>query len=325
MKRRGKKLVVMIPCFNEEKTLPLVIKSIPRRIPRVSRIDILVINDGSTDKTGRIAKQMKVHLLTHVVNKGLGFSFRDGIEKALRLGADIIVNIDGDMQFDPRDIPKIISPITKLGANVATATRYKEYLDYNLKNRGLKNLGNKFFTGLINKITGKHFSDVSCGFRAYSREAAMKLQLFGHFTYTHEAFLDLVHKGFAIIEVPVKVEPNRLYGKSRISRNLVSYGYSALKIVVRGFRDHRPLDFFGTLGLFVISSGLIFGIILLYHWVTTGSVSPFKTYGFIGGFLIAIGFLVLVVALIADMIGRVRDLTEEIVYYLRDQSYSNKK
>lgn len=315
----------MIPCYNEEKTIAQVINGIPKKIPGISKIEVLVINDGSTDDTARIAKKMKAHLVSHVVNKGLGITFRDGIENTLRLGADIIVNIDGDMQFDPGDITKLVQPIVKNGANAVTATRYKEYLDYNLKGRRLKNIGNKLFAWLISKITGKNFSDVSCGFRAYSREAAMKLQLFGHFTYTHETFLDLVHKGFVPIEVPVKVRPNRAYGKSKISRNLVEYGYSAIKIVVRSFRDHRPLDFFGTLGLFVVSIGLVFGIVFLYHWITTGSASPYKTYGFIGGFLVAIGFLVLVVALLADMIGRVRDLTEEIVYHLRAQNYSTKE
>ncbi len=324
MRQKGKKLIVMIPCFNEEKTLPLVIQGIPKKIPGIAKIETLVIDDGSTDKSKQIAQKIADYLVVHVVNKGLGQTFRDGIENALKLQADIIVNIDGDMQFDPKDIPQLVEPIINMGANVVTATRYKKYLKYNLKGRGIKNLGNNFFTWLINKITSQKFSDVSCGFRAYSRVAAMKLQLFGHFTYTQETFLDLVHKGFIPIEVPIKVRPMRIAGKSKISRSLLSYGYSALKIVVRGFRDHRPLDFFGSLGLAVIFLGTILLAVLLVHWLHTGSFTPYKSFGFVGGFLFAIGFIVIVLALIADMMGRIKDLEEEILYHLKEGNYRKK-
>lgn len=321
MRQKGKKLIVMIPCFNEEKTLSMVIQSIPKVIPGISKIETLVIDDGSTDRSGEIAKKIANYSVTHVVNKGLGQSFRNGIEKALSLGADIIVNIDGDMQFNPQDIPQLVEPIISKGANVVTATRYQKYLQHNLRGRGVKNFGNKFFTWLINKITGQKLTDVSCGFRAYSRVAAMKLQLFGHFTYTHETFLDLVHKGYIPIEVPVKVRPKRLAGKSKVSSGLINYGNSALKIIVRGFRDHRPLDFFGSLGLAVIFLGTILLAVLLVHWLSTGSFTPYKSFGFVGGFLFAIGFIILVLALMADMMGRIKDLQEEILYHLKERNY----
>jgi len=311
----------MIPCYNEEKTLELVIKNIPKKIAGITKIETLVINDGSIDRSGKIAKKIADHLFVHVVRKGLGQTFKDGIEKALSLGADIIINIDGNMQFDPQDIPRLIEPIIKRGANVVTATRYQKYLRYNTRGRGIKNFGNKFFTWLINKITGQKFTDVSCGFRAYSRIAAMKLQLFGHFTYTHESVLDLVHKGFVPIEVPVKVRPQRLSGRSKISGNLVSYGFSALRVIFRGFRDHRPLDFFGSLGLATVFIGSLLLVFILVHWLITGSFTPYKSFGFAGGFLFAIGIVILVLALIADMMGRVKDLEEEILYHLKESNY----
>lgn len=139
----------MIPCLNEEASIGEVIKQIPKRIPKIAKINILVIDDGSTDKSPKVAKKHGAYVLSHPVNKGLGFTFRDGIEKALSLGADIIVNIDGDLQFDPQDIPKLIKPITDGHYNFVTATRYQKYLKYNAKGRGIKNWGNKFFARLI--------------------------------------------------------------------------------------------------------------------------------------------------------------------------------
>ena len=314
---RPKTLVVMIPCLNEEASIGEVIKQIPKKIPKIAKVKILVINDGSTDKSVEIAKKHGAHILSHPIHRGLGVTFRDGIERALRLGADIIVNIDGDLQFNPKDIKKMVKPITDQHYNFVTATRYVKYLKYNSKGRGIKNWGNKFFAKLIWRITGEKYTDVSCGFRAYSRQAAQKLSLFGHFTYTHETFLDLIHKGYKAYEVPIKVRPNREKGKSNISGNLYKYGISALKIIVRGFRDHQPLKFFGILSLITFFIGFIVILHFTIHWSITGSMSPFKSYAIGGAFLVVISFLLFVLALLADMIGRVKDLEEDIVYRLR--------
>jgi len=313
----SRKLIVMIPCLNEAKTLPLVINSIPKTIAGIDTIEVLVVNDGSQDKSVEVAKKLNAHVLSHKINKGLGQTFRDGIEAALNLGADIIVNIDGDNQFNSADIAKLVKPIVDNEADFVTATRYKEFLDYNLAGRGIKNFGNKLFTSIINRITRSNFTDVSCGFRAYSREVAQKLQLFGHFTYTHETFLDIAHKKFVIVEIPVKVAPKRQNGKSHISGNLVKYGYSAVKIIVRGFRDHEPLRFFGYLGFLIMLFGVLFGALLILWYSISGSFTPYKTLGFVSGFLLAFGFLIVVLGLIADMLGRIRDIEEEILYRVK--------
>ena len=319
------KLVIIAPCFNEEKTLPGVLRAIPQKIPGITKIQTIVIDDGSTDKTASVAKRCKAIVISHKKNQGLGYAFKTGLSKALALNADIIVNIDGDGQFNPLDIPKLIKPILKGHADVVTATRYKNHLKHNLKNRRLKNFGNKFFTFLINKLTGSNFTDVSCGFRAYTREAALKLTLFGHFTYTHEVFKDLIRKNFTIMEVPMKIKPNRKKGSSKISGKLFNYGYSALKIIFRSFRDHKPLDFFGIPGLLIIALGLCFNLVFFIGWITTQQTTPFKTYGMIGGFLDIIGFLVMILALVADMIGRVKDLEEEILYQIKKNSFVRKR
>jgi len=314
----------MIPCYNEEKTLPLVVKEFPKKIEGINKIEVLVINDGSKDNSEKVAKDLGVHVYSHKTNRGLGQTFRDGIEEALRLGADIIVNIDGDNQFDSKDVARIAKPIIDGEADFVTASRYSDYEEHNSQGRGIKNFGNKMFAWLINKITGKNFSDVSCGMRGYSREVALKLRLFGHFTYTHETFLDIVHKNFTIKEVPVKVEPLRKEGKSKISGNLAKYGYSAIKIIVRGFRDHEPLRFFGYLGFLMFSISFFFGIILVIWYLYTGSFTPYKIFGFASAFFMAIGIVIIVLALLADMLGRIRDIEEEILFNQKNGIYNKK-
>jgi len=315
--QKEKLLVVMIPCFNEEKTIGQVIDRIPRKIRGISKTKVLVINDGSSDCSAAIARKHGAIVISHPINRGLGQTFVDGIDKALRLGADIIVNIDGDLQFNPKDIPKLVKPIIEEHFNFVTGTRYKDHREYNMKNRGLKNWGNKVFVRIINWITGHNYTDVSCGFRAYSRKAALKLQLFGHFTYTHETFLDLVHKGFIACEVPVKVRPLRQNGQSHVSGNLFKYAYSALKIIGRSFRDYHPFKFFGSISLIVFLVGLIPIVIFFVHYFTTGRMSPFKSYAIGGAFLLVMSFLIFMLALLADMMGRIKDLEEEIIYQIK--------
>ena len=319
-----RKLIVVIPCLNEEQTIGKVIGLIPKKIPGITSTEVVVVNDCSTDNSVKVALAAGAHVVSHKKWLGLGQAFRDGLQEAIRLGADIIVNIDADLQFDPADISKLVKPIVDDEADFATATRYKEFLDYNQAGRGIKNVGNKMFASLISKIVGQRFTDVSCGFRAYSREVALKLQIFGHFTYTHETFLDIAHKKFTIVEVPVKVRPLRAIGKSRISSNLVNYGYSAIKIIVRGFRDHEPLQFFGFLGGMIMLTGLFFGLLLLSWYIYSGAFTPYKTFGFVSGFFLAFGFLIIILGLVADMLGRVKELEEEVLYHLRKNSHAKR-
>jgi len=315
------KLVIIIPCFNEEKTLPQVLNSIPKRIKGIKKIEKVVIDDGSTDKTAEVAKKNRVIIVSHKINSGLGTAFKTGINTALERGASIVVTLDGDMQFNPLDIPSLIEPILKGEANFVTATRYKKYLDYNLKNRGIKNLGNKLFTKLVNFLTKRSFTDVSCGFRAYDKESLLRLMIFGHFTYTHEVFLDLVHKDMVIKEVPVKVRPNRKFGKSKISVDLFNYGYSALKIIFRSVRDHRPLNFFAMPGFYIFIFGLLFDVVFVIGWLILERTTPFRAYGIVGAFLNTIGLLLILLGFLADMLGRIKDTQEEILYQIKKSQW----
>src|SRR3989344_6359232 len=177
------KLVVIIPAYNEERTIGDVVKSITEVNGRISKTEILVVNDGSTDNTEKIALENGAIVVNHLSNKGVGMAFRTGIENALKRKADVIVNVDADGQFNPLDVPKLISPILDNKADFVTATRFK---NGNLIGSMpfIKKIGNRMFTSLTSFLVGQRFTDTQCGFRAYSREAALRLNLYGKFTYT---------------------------------------------------------------------------------------------------------------------------------------------
>jgi len=208
------KLLIVFPAYNEEKTIASVIREVPGNMDGVGQIRCLVVNDGSTDKTEELALQAGVLVVSHDQNEGLGKTFRTGVGEALKMKADVMVNIDGDGQFSPRDIPKLIKPIIENRADFVTASRFidKNRLPQNMSR--IKIWGNKKVSWLISWLTRRKFYDVSCGFRAYNREALLNLNLFGDFTYTQETFLDLSFKGLRIEEIPVEVK----YFKERESR-----------------------------------------------------------------------------------------------------------
>lgn len=318
MNRPAPKLVVIIPCYNEEKTLSLVIKSIPKKILGISEVEILAIDDGSTDNTAKIARKLKVKLASHFKNEGLGVAFKTGIEEALKMKADIITNIDADMQFNPLDIPKLIKPIVDGKADMVTATRFKDKRLIPKNMPRFKKIGNRGFTTMVNFLTGGNFTDTQCGFRAYTKRAALALNLFGRFTYTQEVFIDLVNKGIKIAEVPVKVKYFK-ERKAKISHSLFNYGIRALVIILRTFRDYKPLVFFGIPGVAVFGGGLLFTFYFVVFWLIKHQTTPVKTYGFVGAVGLIFGFLLIILALIADMFKRMRRNQEEILYKMRSK------
>lgn len=308
------KIVIMIPAYNEEKTIGSVISDIPRNI--ADDVKVVVIDDGSADNTVKVAKESGADkIVSHDINKGLGVTFQTGIEIALKMNADIIVNIDADGQFNPNDIPKLIKPITEGKADMVTCSRF---LDKNLvpDMPWIKKFGNAIFTKLVSRLTKQKFTDTQCGFRAYSKEAALRMTLFGVHTYTQEVFLDLATKRMRILEIPCEVKGVR-EGKSRLVTNVFSYGLKVLLIIIRSFRDYQPLKFFGTIGFGVFFIGFVIGITMFVRWIFTGIVSPYRSLINISVLLLTLGFLLIILALIADMFNRQRLLQEEILYRLR--------
>src|SRR5438034_8203824 len=199
------KVIVQIPCFNEEQTLPLVINSIPKRIDGVDEIEILVIDDGSTDKTSKIAKRLGAHhIIRHVCNKGLALSFADGIHYALQEGADIIVHTDADNQYPQADIPRLIEPILNGRAEVVIADRQTSKIKHFSP---LKKLLQRFGSMVVCKLSGSNVPDAVSGFRAYSRHAAMQLNIVTDFSYVIETIIQTQYKRIAVESIAVVTNP----------------------------------------------------------------------------------------------------------------------
>jgi glycosyltransferase involved in cell wall biosynthesis len=330
------KLVVTIPALNEDKTIYQVVSGVPRDIPGVSEVEVIVLNDGSTDDTAAEALRAGAIVVSLPGKGGLGHVFRTGLERAMRRGADVIVNIDGDGQFNPADIRKLIQPLLNDSADFVTCTRFADPA-LRPKMPIVKYYGNQWVTSMINWICGgTKFTDVSCGFRAFDREAAYRLTLFGRFTYTQECFIDLFGKGLRMAEVPLKVRGVREHGKSRIASSILKYATNSFPIILRAMRDIQPLKFFGgiaaLLGLIgVLAGGFVFGW-YLYNTETikgTGIVihktTPFTSLIPIAGVFVTLSFLLGVLALLADMMGRHRRISEEMLYLARRRVYSNKR
>jgi glycosyltransferase involved in cell wall biosynthesis len=319
------KLIIIIPAYNEEKLIGNVIKNINLIKKNVlkqffNEIIVLVINDGSTDSTIEIAKKFGAdEIISHKKNEGLGYAFKTGIENALSIGADVIVTIDADGQFKSEDIPKLITPILNEEADMVTCTRF---VNKPPKMTWFKKFGNKRFTNLMNRLTKGNFTDTQCGFRAYSREAALRLTLFGRFTYTQEVFLDLVKKGMKIVEIPCKVEGKRK-GESRLIKSVPSYGFQSLMIILRAYRDIQPLKFFGGIGAVMFIPGIIIAFILAIRLILYHIVTPYMSLVWVSLALIIVGSMLFVLALVADMYVRQRELQEEILYRLKKEKYGN--
>lgn len=319
------KLVIVIPAFNEEDTIGQVIQSIPKQFIGISNVLIVVINDGSTDQTKELAESAGALVVSHSRNQGVGRAFHTGLKSALELNADIMINMDADGQFSPTDIPKLINPILEGKAGLVVGDRFSNE-DGTLQKpqhmSSVKFWGNKEMSKLISALTGQKFSDVSCGFRAYSKEALLRMNLTGNFTYTQESFLDLASKGIEIRTIPVNIKyfPER---KSKVARNLFHYAYQTLKIIIRSYRDYRPLKFFSILGLVVFFFGFIFGMITLIHYLVAGAFTPYKFVGYLSVYLVSLALLFWIIGLFADMFVRTRNIQEQILYYEKLRYYYN--
>lgn len=316
------KLAVILPALNEEKTIGAVLDGVPSVIPGVTAVEKIVIDDGSTDRTSQLAREHGARVVRHSENRGVGAAFAAGLDAALVSGADLIVNMDSDGQFNPADIPKLIQPLLEDKADFATCTRFAQR-ELVPRMPLVKKWGNRGMTRIISAVTGRKFTDVSCGFRAYTRDTALRLNLFGAFTYTQETFLDLARKGVRMTEVPLAVRGEREFGTSRVAGSIPRYALRAGSIILLSLRDTRPLIFFGLIGLFVLLLGLAAGVFVSVHWLQTGMTSPYQSLVTLSTLLLIVGFLLIVLALVADMLGRLRKNQEEILYLQKKQVYDS--
>ncbi len=310
------RLVVQIPALNEEKSIGQVLAAVPRDIPGVDEVVLLVVDDGSRDRTAELARGAGAAVVSHAQNRGVGAAFRTGLAKATDLGADVIVTLDADGQFNPDDIPKLIDPILKGEADFVTASRF---LDPSLvpEMPAAKRWGNDFMARWVSSITHKRFRDVSCGFRAYSKNAYLRLNLLGNFTYTHEVFLALAFADVPIREIPVRVRGVREHGKSRVASNLFHYGWRTASIILKTYRDYRPLKFFSKIAAVLGVVGVLFLAFLLSVKLRTGGFFPHKWAGFAGAAFLGAGGAVFLIGIVAEMLDRIRASADEALFRIR--------
>jgi glycosyltransferase involved in cell wall biosynthesis len=314
------RLVVMLPALNEEASIEAVLRRIPRQMEGITEVCLLVVDDGSTDRTVELARKSGAVVVSHLRNQGVGAAFATGIEQALAMGADVIVNMDADGQFQPEDIPTLINPVLREGFGLATCSRFADPQKIPEMPR-VKLWGNRMMCRLVNTITRTtNFSDVSCGFRAYSRDTALRFNLYGRFTYTQESIIDLAMKGLPMTEVPLTVRGVREHGESRVASNLWNYGFNTSMIILRAFRDWRPLVFFGLIAVVFLLLGFgLMGFVATW-WISQGQTTPWTSLITLGGVSLVLGIIFGVLALVADQIGRGRRIQEQILYLERSRS-----
>jgi len=310
------RLLIIMPALNEAESIGDVIREIPGQIEGVDRIDVLVVDDGSTDDTASIARAAGASVISLNANMGLGIAMQAGIDEAVRRGVDYAVNIDSDGQFDPKDIPKILEPLLQGRADFSSASRFKDKALAPEMPR-LKRFGNWGMSKIVSWICGQSFADVSCGFRGYTRETMLQLVLSGDFTYTQESFILLAQRNMRIVEVPLAILGVREKGESRIASNLFRYAYRTTGIIYSCVRDFTPASVFNTVtaGLSVVSAG--FAAFFVWHRVTAGQFSPHIWAGFLSAFLFGIAFVTFWMGQVALMIARQRSLQERQLYIMR--------
>lgn len=315
------KLVVTIPAQNEEKTIARVVTGVPRSLPGIDEIEVLVLDDESTDRTAELAAEAGAGVITVYGRPGLGKLFQAGVEAAMRRGADLLVNIDGDGQFDPADIARLIEPLLADEADFVTCSRFKN-AEFRPHMPAMKYWGNWAVVKIVNAICGgSRFTDVSCGFRAFSRDALYRMTLFGKYTYTQECFIDLFAKGVRILEVPLRVRGVREHGQSRVASSIWRYATNTGPIILRAMRDIRPLKFFGLIGLVLFVLALVAISPVVGNYIATKKTHPFQSLITVSGVLVTLAFVMGVLALLADMMARHRRITEELLFLARKRIY----
>lgn len=313
------RLIVNLPAFNEEEKIGNTVGRIPRILEGVDEILVQVVDDGSRDRTAVIAQEAGADFVySNGVNRGIGKTFRYAVESALANGADIMVNIDADGQFDPLDIEKLVRPILSGQADLVSADRFSYHKAKNIP--WIKDVLNRFAANIIGHFMNTKISDLTCGFRAYSRETLLRLNLPGDYTYTQEVIIDALGKNMKVLWIPVAVTYFK-GRKSRVVKSIASYVSNSSRIILKAVRDVRPMKFFGIPGLILIALSLIVFIGFLFFYFQDFKISPYRNYLLFSAVIFLIGLQFFVFALIADMIKSNRKLTEDLMYLIKKEKY----
>jgi glycosyltransferase involved in cell wall biosynthesis len=312
------KLIIQIPCYNEETTLPAVIHDLPRRLPGVDEIEYLVIDDGSSDHTVAVARDLGVHHICRLGhNRGLAAAFRAGITLCLELGADVIVNTDGDNQYDADSIADLISPILSGEKDIVIGVRpIREIRHFSALKKALQHLGSY----VVRRFSGTDVPDATSGFRAYSAEAALRLHVYNRYTYTLETIIQAGHTGVRIGHVPIKVNPKTR--ESRLISSIPRYVRRSATIILRSYTIYCPLRTFLSCAILQALLGLLLCLRFLYYrWLGDG-VSHLQSL-VVAVALLAFSWLMVMLGVVADLIGVNRRLLEEVIFAQRKDHSTN--
>ena len=314
--RHGMKLVVQIPCLNEEETIGMVLSTIPKQIPGISEIIVLIIDDGSTDRTVEVAKSYGVtHFVKHARNRGLGRSFHDGVQRALELGADIVVNTDGDNQYPQERITDLVQPIIRGEAEIVIADRQTGLIEHF---SGFKKKMQAFGSWVVNKAAGTKLPDAASGFRAYSRDSLMLLNTITRFSYCMETIIQAGNKKLKIVSLPVTTN-----AKTRESRLFKSMGEHMMKsggAILRSYIMYKPYaifsffaGLFGLLGLFFFARFLVLRIV--------GNNGSHVQSIVVGAVSLIVAFLSVIIGITADLIRTNRMLIEDTLEHTKKMRF----
>lgn len=307
----GRTLVIQIPCHNEEEVLPRVLADLPRALPGIDRIITLVIDDGSTDRTVEIARAHGAEVVRLPVNRGLARAFLAGLDRAVALGADVVVNTDGDHQYRGEDIAKLVQPVLEGRADLVVGTRpVAEIASFSPVKKLLQKLG----SWATRVASGTTVEDAPSGFRAMNREAAMRLHVFNRYTYTVETIIQAGRKGMRVLSVPVGV--NAVTRPSRLVKGSGSYVARQLNVMVRVFMTYKPFRFFAVPGVVSGALGATLLARFLWFYVTDGGRGHIQSV-IIGALLAGAGLFLVVIGLLADLIAVNRQLLEDVEWRVR--------
>ena len=307
-----KKLIVQIPCLNEAETLPATLRDIPRSIPGIDMVEILVIDDGSRDGTSDVARR---HGVEHVVRfsrrKGLASAFAAGMDACVKLGADIIVNTDGDNQYAGADIPKLIGPLVRGDADIVIGDReVRDLAHMSAMRKRLQWLG----SWVVRQMSDTNVPDTTSGFRAYTREAALRMTIVSEFTYTLESIIQAGKKRMAIAHVPIRSNPRTR--KSRLFSSVWTYIKASAATIIRIYAMYEPLKVFGGIGLVVFGGGLAVSLRFVYFYLVGEGLGHVQSLIF-AAVLLIVGFQIALIGLLADVISGNRKLLEDLLYRFR--------
>ena len=311
-------LIIQIPCFNEENTLPLTVADLPSEIPGVDRVEWLVIDDGSSDRTVEVARELGVHhLVRFPTNRGLAAAFRAGIDACLRLGADFIVNTDGDNQYPGQAIPELAAPVIAGEADVCIGDRQTSKIaHFSWTKKRLQTLG----SWVVRKFSGTAVPDATSGFRCWSRESAMKLNLVNQYTYTLETIIQQGHAGLKIGSVAITT--NEKLRESRLIKSIRQYVSRSATVILRSYLLYRPFRTFMGLGGVFFALGTGIGLRFVWYWAQGQGGGKIQSL-ILASALLVIGVQLAITAMLADLVSANRKLSEEALVRLRRLESAN--